>query len=53
MSDRPREEPMFKIQNRRTKEIAAVAFDSKMDAWKHLIMEHGITWDRRWRILAA
>lgn len=44
---------MFKIQNRKTKEIAAITFETKKDAVFHLIYAHGLTWDRRWSVVTA
>ena len=43
---------MFTIQNRKTKNISEMTFETKVEAWKYLITNHGMTWDRRYNIIA-
>lgn len=43
----------YTIRKRNTGEVLDLTFPTKFEAAKYLIFNHGLTWDRRYSIIAA
>lgn len=44
---------IYTILKRNTGEVLNMTFRSKFEAFEYLVLNHGLTWDRRYRILGA